>query len=71
MSDQAEVKGLAALSLGFILIGTGRANNEIVCELLTYLMSGVDLKDVNMRLVALGIGLIFLGKLNVIFCFYF
>ncbi|KAF7637169.1 26S proteasome non-ATPase regulatory subunit 2 [Meloidogyne graminicola] len=64
LSDQAEVKGLAALSLGFILIGTGRANNEIVCELLTYLMSGVDLKDVNMRLVALGIGLIFLGKQN-------
>jgi len=49
------------LSLGFILIGSGRENSETVCELLTYLMSGVDLNDVNMRLVALGIGLIFLG----------
>jgi 26S proteasome regulatory subunit N1 len=64
LSDQAEVKGLAALSLGFILIGSGRDSSEIVCELLTYLMSGVDLKDANMRLVALGIGLIFLGKQN-------
>nr|CAD2202686.1 unnamed protein product [Meloidogyne enterolobii] len=64
LANQAEVKGLAALSLGFILIGSGRENSETVCELLTYLMSGVDLNDVNMRLVALGIGLIFLGRQN-------
>lgn len=59
----AEVKGLAAMSLGLILVGTGRENNEVVSELITYLMSGIDLKDSNMRFVALGIGLIYLGLL--------
>lgn len=62
-SANAEVKGLAALSLGLVLMGTGSENSEVVAELLTYLMGGsVDLRDPNMRFVALGIGLIFLGE---------
>lgn len=61
-SANTEVKGLAALALGLILVGTG--DHEAASELLAYLMddkSPQDLKDPNYRFVALGIGLIFLG----------
>jgi hypothetical protein len=55
-----EVKGLGALSLGLILVGT--SNDEVALELLTYLMEGnVDFKDPNTRFIALGIALIYLG----------
>jgi len=60
----AEVKGLAALSLGLILVGT--CNNEVALELFAYLMegaaAGVDFKNTNTRFVALGIALIYLGS---------
>lgn len=56
----SEIKGLAALSLGLILVGT--SNDEVALELLNYLMEGsADFKDTNTRLVALGIALIYLG----------
>ena len=64
-SANAEVKGLAALSLGLVLMGTGSENSEIVDDLQQYLMGHygtVDLKDANMRFVALAIGLIYLGS---------
>ncbi|CAK5085352.1 unnamed protein product [Meloidogyne enterolobii] len=61
---QTEVKGLAALSLGFILIGLGKGNGGVVDLFMDYFVSGVDLSDKNLRLVALGIGLIFLGRQN-------
>ena len=57
-SANAEVKGLAALALGFILVGT--ADHLIAADLLNYLME-TNIEDSNNRFVALGIALIFLG----------
>lgn len=60
-SANSEVKGLAALALGFILVGT--ADHLIAADLLNYLIeSNIDNQDTNYRFVALGIALIFLGK---------
>lgn len=49
------------MSLGFILVGTG--DHTAAMELLQVLMerSEAELTDPNMRFLALGIGLIFLG----------
>ncbi|KAF1757324.1 hypothetical protein GCK72_013779 [Caenorhabditis remanei] len=65
LSDQKpsaipEVKGLAGLSLGLILVGT--ADAEAAMEMLQALMdkSETELTDPNMRFLALGIALIFL-----------
>lgn len=76
----AEVKAMAALSLGLILVGTGKSSPaegcvssmEVVEDLIEYLHS-IDLKDPNARFVALGIALIFLGELKHILrkCFIF
>jgi 26S proteasome regulatory subunit N1 len=64
-SATAEVKGLAGLALGFILVGT--ADHEAAGDMLSYLHDdNVDITDSNNRFVALGIALIFLGK--IIFC---
>uniref|UniRef100_A0A8R1DTU9 26S proteasome non-ATPase regulatory subunit 2 n=1 Tax=Caenorhabditis japonica TaxID=281687 RepID=A0A8R1DTU9_CAEJA len=55
-----EVKGLAGLSLGLILVGT--ADAEAAMEMLQSLMekTETELADPNMRFLALGIALIFL-----------
>ncbi|VDK77497.1 unnamed protein product [Onchocerca ochengi] len=60
-SATSEVKGLAALSIGFILVGT--CDHITACELFNYLneKTAVELQDSNYRFVALGIALIFLG----------
>ncbi|CAJ0930839.1 unnamed protein product, partial [Mesorhabditis belari] len=59
-SATTEVKGLAGLSLGMIMVGT--ADHATAAEMLQYLMEkSDDLSDHNMRMVALGIALIFLG----------
>ncbi|KAK6111696.1 Proteasome/cyclosome repeat family protein [Brugia pahangi] len=60
-SATAEVKGLAALSIGFILVGT--CDHITACELFNYLneKTAVEMQDSNYRFVALGIALIFLG----------
>ncbi|KAF8373234.1 rpn-1 [Pristionchus pacificus] len=57
----AEVRGLAALSLGLILVGT--ADHDVANEMVTSLMekSEIELADPNMRFYALGVALIFLG----------
>ncbi|CAK5075388.1 unnamed protein product [Meloidogyne enterolobii] len=56
---QTEIKGLTALSLGLILIISGMGNGGVVDLFMDYFVSGVDLSDKNLRLVALGIGLYF------------
>ncbi|VDM46040.1 unnamed protein product [Toxocara canis] len=60
-SATPEVKGLAGLALGFIRVGT--ADHEAAMEMLHFLMekTSVELQEPNMRFIALGIGLIFLG----------
>ncbi|CAD5220072.1 unnamed protein product [Bursaphelenchus okinawaensis] len=60
-SATSEVKGLAGLSLGFILVGTG--DHTVAMEMLQILMerSEAELNEPNMRFLALGIALIFLG----------
>ncbi|CAD6194862.1 unnamed protein product [Caenorhabditis auriculariae] len=60
-SATAEVKGLTGLSLGLILVGTG--DHTAAMEMLQTLMerSEAELADPNMRFLALGIALIFLG----------
>ncbi|KAI1726403.1 26S proteasome non-ATPase regulatory subunit 2 [Ditylenchus destructor] len=59
-SATPEVKGLAGLALGFILVGT--ADHEAAGDMLTYLHDeSVDITEPNNRFVALGIALIFLG----------
>ncbi|KAI3422175.1 hypothetical protein GPALN_012708 [Globodera pallida] len=72
-SSTAEVKAMAALSLGLVLVGTGNtrakdkdgyvSSMDVVEELIKYLHS-TDVNDLNARFVALGIGFIFLGKQN-------
>lgn len=59
-SASAEIKGLASLSLGLILVGT--ADSEAASDMLTYLMEALDYAEPNLRFAALGIALIFLGK---------
>ncbi|KAK0398473.1 hypothetical protein QR680_002605 [Steinernema hermaphroditum] len=61
LSANNEVKGLAGLSLGFVLVGT--ADDATAMEMLQFLMekNAAELADPNMRFVALGIALIFLG----------
>ncbi|CAJ0574536.1 unnamed protein product, partial [Mesorhabditis spiculigera] len=56
-----EVKGLTGLSLGLIMVGTG--DHTIAFEMLQVLMEKTEqeLTDPNMRLLALGVALIFLG----------
>ncbi|KAI6202974.1 26S proteasome non-ATPase regulatory subunit 2 [Aphelenchoides besseyi] len=56
-----EIKGMAGLSLGFILVGTG--DHTVAMEMLQVLMerSEIELTDPNMRFLALGIALVFLG----------
>ncbi|CAI4221042.1 unnamed protein product [Auanema sp. JU1783] len=60
-SSTAEVKGLAGLSLGLIMVGT--ADHTVAMEMLQTLMekSEQELAEPNMRFLALGIALIFLG----------
>ncbi|KAK0406710.1 hypothetical protein QR680_018750 [Steinernema hermaphroditum] len=60
-SATMELKGLAALSLGFILVGS--ADHDTAAVLLQCLMekNATALADPNVRFVALGIALIFLG----------
>uniref|UniRef100_A0AC34GUR2 26S proteasome non-ATPase regulatory subunit 2 n=1 Tax=Panagrolaimus sp. ES5 TaxID=591445 RepID=A0AC34GUR2_9BILA len=60
-SANAEIKGMTALSLGLILVGTG--DSDAANEMLTLLMerSDVELSDHNWAFVGLGIALIFLG----------
>ncbi|VDM29900.1 unnamed protein product [Toxocara canis] len=60
-SATPEVKGLTGLALGFILVGT--ADHDVAMEMLHVLMekSATELQDPNMRFLALGIALIFLG----------
>ncbi|PAV63079.1 hypothetical protein WR25_19852 [Diploscapter pachys] len=60
-SATLEVKGLTGLALGMILVAT--ADNTVAMELLQFLMerSEAELQDTNMRFIALGIALIFLG----------
>uniref|UniRef100_A0A0M3HQ45 26S proteasome non-ATPase regulatory subunit 2 n=1 Tax=Ascaris lumbricoides TaxID=6252 RepID=A0A0M3HQ45_ASCLU len=60
-SATPEVKGLAGLALGFILVGT--ADHDVVMDMFHVLMekSATELQDPNMRFLALGIGLIYLG----------
>ncbi|KAI6233006.1 26S proteasome non-ATPase regulatory subunit 2 [Aphelenchoides fujianensis] len=57
----SEIKGIAGLSLGFILVGTG--DHTVAMEMLQILMerSEIELADPNMRFLALGIALVFLG----------
>jgi 26S proteasome regulatory subunit N1 len=57
------VKGLTGLALGFILVGTADAN--AASDMLQLLMekSSTELADPNMRFLALGIALLFLGRL--------
>ncbi|KAI1703164.1 26S proteasome non-ATPase regulatory subunit 2 [Ditylenchus destructor] len=60
-SATPEVKGVTALALGFILLGT--ADLEVAACMLTYLHSNsIDITEPNHRFVALGIALIFLGQ---------
>ncbi|VDN57153.1 unnamed protein product [Dracunculus medinensis] len=56
-----EARGMCGLALGFILVGT--ADHAVATELLQILMekSAIELLDSNMRFLALGIALIFLG----------
>lgn len=58
------MKGLAGLALGFILVGTG--DHIAAMEMLTLLMERTqeELNEPNMRFLALGIALIFLGKIR-------
>lgn len=58
-----QVKGLTGLALGFILVGT--ADHQVASEMLQGLMekSELELADTNMRFLALGIALIFLGRI--------
>uniref|UniRef100_A0A914Z170 26S proteasome non-ATPase regulatory subunit RPN1 C-terminal domain-containing protein n=1 Tax=Panagrolaimus superbus TaxID=310955 RepID=A0A914Z170_9BILA len=60
-SANAEIKGMAALSLGLILVGTG--DSDAANEMLTLLMerSEVEFTNHNWTFVGLGIALIFLG----------
>uniref|UniRef100_A0A7E4VA39 26S proteasome non-ATPase regulatory subunit 2 n=1 Tax=Panagrellus redivivus TaxID=6233 RepID=A0A7E4VA39_PANRE len=60
-SATSEVKGLAGMSLGFILVGT--ADHKVAMEMLHLLMdkTEAELTDYNWSFVALGIALIFLG----------
>ncbi len=55
------MKGLTGLALGLICVGT--ADHQVAMDLLQILMekSEAELKDPNMRFLALGIALIFLG----------
>lgn len=57
------MKGLTGLALGFILVGTADAN--AASDMLQLLMekSSTELADPNMRFLALGIALLFLGRL--------
>ncbi|RNA39420.1 26S proteasome non-ATPase regulatory subunit 2 [Brachionus plicatilis] len=61
-SANMEVIGVAALSLG--LIGVGSANGEITSTLMQTLLerSEQELKDTFSKFLALGIGLVYLGK---------
>ncbi len=52
------MKGLAGLSLGLICVGS--ADNEVATEMFSLLLES-DVNDPNMRFVALGLALIFLG----------
>ena len=63
-SATAEVKGLTGLSLGLIMVGTG--DHTVAMEMLQTLMerNETELADPNMRFLALGIALIFLGLFN-------
>lgn len=56
------MKGLTGLALGLIMVGT--ADHTVAMEMLQTLMerSEAELSDPNMRFLALGIALIFLGK---------
>uniref|UniRef100_A0A0N5A938 26S proteasome non-ATPase regulatory subunit 2 n=1 Tax=Syphacia muris TaxID=451379 RepID=A0A0N5A938_9BILA len=56
-----EVKGLTGLALGLILVGTG--DHDVAMEILQVLMekTPAELQDSNVRFLALGIALIFLG----------
>lgn len=60
-SATSEVKGLTGLALGLIMVGT--ADHTVAMEMLQTLMerSEAELSDPNMRFLALGIALIFLG----------
>lgn len=60
-SATAEVKGLTGLALGLIMVGTG--DHTVAMEMLQTLMerNETELADPNMRFLALGIALIFLG----------
>lgn len=57
-----EVKGLAALALGLVAVGT--CNAEVTTAILQCLMdrSPAELVDSNARFIALGLGLCYLGK---------
>lgn len=54
---------MAGLALGFILVGT--ADNDVAGELFHVLMEKTEaqLKDPNLRFIALGMALLFLGGL--------
>lgn len=56
------MKGLTGLALGLIMVGT--ADHTVAMEMLQTLMerSEAELSDPNMRFLALGIALIFLGE---------
>lgn len=60
------------MALGFILVGT--ADHDVVMDMFHVLMekSATELQDPNMRFLALGIGLIYLGErsvsLRLLFC---
>ncbi|ETN78502.1 Proteasome/cyclosome repeat protein [Necator americanus] len=60
-SATSEVKGLTGLALGLIMVGT--ADHTVAMEMLQTLMerNETELSDPNMRFLALGIALIFLG----------
>lgn len=61
-SANAEIKGMTALSLGLILVGTG--DHEAANEMLTLLMERMEIEftNHNWTFVGLGIALIYLGK---------
>uniref|UniRef100_A0AC35F8K3 26S proteasome non-ATPase regulatory subunit 2 n=1 Tax=Panagrolaimus sp. PS1159 TaxID=55785 RepID=A0AC35F8K3_9BILA len=60
-SANAEIKGMTALSLGLILVGTG--DHEVANEMLTLLMERMEIEftNHNWTFVGLGIALIYLG----------
>lgn len=62
-NKNAETKGITALALGLILVGTG--DTKAASDMLSLLMERSDVEltgDWSWSFVALGIGLIFLGK---------